>query len=475
MYLVFEYLFYLGLIATVVGLLILLTSLVGGHWSRLKYGGLAILFGVAIIVGPAYYSRMQVIDLGPRQVLVNGEKHITLTGWDGQDYAVLQGHPETIVLQIANPDVTDQTTEYLADMANLRELDLNDSQITDAGLANIAKLTGLQTLRLRGTQITDVGMHEHLSRLPNLQRLDLRQTAVTAEAIELWKSNGEGRRAFSLMTNTTTDLKLDAAIDHARSHAQYLATACDLAYLPADQGRQRFADQLRLDAELVSVDNTQAYVGQNNESIVIAFRGSQSPNSLDGVKDWLLTNARNFLVLPEGRIGTDFAAAGVGARFHRGFMQALDEIWLPLFESVDQKFTHQERPVWVTGHSLGGALALLCAWRMHQQFIPIHQVCTFGAPMIGNLAAAEAFAREFPGKIFRYVDVGDLVPRLPMISLLSNDYDHCQKEIVCRWRPADDCRQTDFPTLQHRPRKESLTQAWPTWFGVKFAKVCRPI
>jgi triacylglycerol lipase len=79
---------------------------------------------------------------------------------------------------------------------------------------------------------------------------------------------------------------------------------------------------------------------------------------------------------------------------------------------------------------LGGALALLCAWRMHQQFIPIHQVCTFGAPMIGNQAAAEAFAKEFPGQIFRYVDAGDLVPRLPMISLLSNDYGHCQTEIV---------------------------------------------
>ena len=232
------------------------------------------------------------------------------------------------------------------------------------------------------------------------------------------------------MSNTFTYPHLAAAAGHTRNHAQYLAIACDLAYLEVDEARQKFADQLRLDATLVSVDNTQAYVGENESSIVIAFRGSQTPNSLDGVKDWLLTNARNFLVLPEGRIGTDFAAAGVGARFHRGFMQALDEVWEPLYSQVDQVFSKQERPVWVTGHSLGGALALLCAWRMHQQFIPIHQVCTFGAPMIGNQAAAEAFAREFPGQIYRYVDVGDLVPRLPMISLLSNDYDHCLKEIV---------------------------------------------
>ena len=223
---------------------------------------------------------------------------------------------------------------------------------------------------------------------------------------------------------------LSAKSGHTRLQAHYLATACDLAYLNSKLAKDAFSDQLGLTGTLVSVDNTQAFVGENDDAIVIAFRGSQSPTSLDGVKDWLLTNARNFLVVPEGRLGTDFAAAGVGARFHRGFMQALEEIWPLLFSRVDEAFGKRERPVWVTGHSLGGALALLCAWRMHRQFVSIEQVVTFGAPMIGNHLAAEAFQREFPNRIFRYVDVGDLVPRLPMVSLLSNDYDHCQQEIV---------------------------------------------
>lgn len=217
---------------------------------------------------------------------------------------------------------------------------------------------------------------------------------------------------------------------HTRHQARYLATACDLAYLNAEDAEKEFRSQLSLVGQLISQDNTQAFVGENEDAIVIAFRGSQSPGSLDGVKDWLLTNARNFLVLPEGRIGTDFAAAGVGARFHRGFLEALQEIWAPLYDCVDEAFGRRDRPVWVTGHSLGGALALLCAWRMHQQFVPIHQVVTFGAPMIGNDATAQAFAREFPNKIFRYVDASDLVPKLPMMSLLSDNYGHCQKEIM---------------------------------------------
>ena len=96
----------------------------------------------------------------------------------------------------ADADVTDQTLTYLRSMANLRELDLNDSQVTDDGAAELAKLTALEVIRLRGTKITDAGLREHLSRLPVLKRLDLRATSVTDEAIEAWKTAGKGRRAL---------------------------------------------------------------------------------------------------------------------------------------------------------------------------------------------------------------------------------------------------------------------------------------
>lgn len=225
-------------------------------------------------------------------------------------------------------------------------------------------------------------------------------------------------------------LSLDAKVPHAAMQAMFLGRACELAYLPAVEGAAAFREQLGLQAELVSVRNTQVYVGQDDRNIVLAFRGSESLATLDGFRDWLLTNARNFLILPEGQLGTDFAAAGVGARFHSGFMTALSDVWAEMFARVDREFSRSERPVWVTGHSLGGAIALLCGWRLQQQFIQVHQICTFGAPMIGNDATAAAFAREFPDKIFRYVDAGDIVPRLPTVSLFSNAYMHCQREIV---------------------------------------------
>jgi hypothetical protein len=223
----------------------------------------------------------------------------------------------------------------------------------------------------------------------------------------------------------------DAVAGDARN-ALFLARACDLAYYNEPDGPTRFRSELGLEARLISVDNTQVYVGTNDQSIVVAFRGSEAPTTLDGLKDWLLTNANNYLILPEGRAGTDFAAAGVGARFHKGFLEALDLVWQPLLAAVNQAAQAKDRHVWVTGHSLGGALALLAAWRLQRNFVSIHEIVTFGAPMVGNDAAAKGFEQEFSGKIFRYVDFEDVVPHLPSVSLVANAYTHCLNEVDLR-------------------------------------------
>jgi hypothetical protein len=225
-------------------------------------------------------------------------------------------------------------------------------------------------------------------------------------------------------------MSLDVSAGGRPSNALFLAKACDLAYDREAEGAARFRSELGLEARLISVDNTQVYVAEDDGSIVVAFRGSEAPTTLDGLKDWLLTNANNYLVLPTGRAGTDFAAAGVGARFHRGFLDALEMIWEPLLAAVDQAQKVKERPLWITGHSLGGAVALLAAWRLQRNFMAVQEVVTFGAPMIGNDAASQAFGREFAGKIFRYVDLEDLVPHLPTVSLIANAYSHCLSEVA---------------------------------------------
>lgn len=212
-------------------------------------------------------------------------------------------------------------------------------------------------------------------------------------------------------------------------NAAALARASDIAYLPEPEGQARFKEELGLDARLISVGNTQAYIATNDDHIVVAFRGTEAPTSIDGLKDWLLTDAVNLLIVPEGRLGTDLIAAGVGARFHQGFVNAIGEIWDPVLAAVNDEVKKSDRPIWITGHSLGGALAMFASWLFPRKYVNIHQVYTFGAPMIGNAAAVQAFDENFPNKVFRYVNGPDPVPKLPTVSMLANEFRHCQKEI----------------------------------------------
>jgi predicted lipase len=213
-------------------------------------------------------------------------------------------------------------------------------------------------------------------------------------------------------------------------NAQAMAVAADLSYFPQAEGAAKFQQELGMTAcQFFSVGNTQAYVLSNDDHILVVFRGTEAPTSIEGLKDWLLTDALNLLIVPEGRLGTDLAAAGVGARFHQGFVNAIADIWDPVLAAVEGELKKKERPLWITGHSLGGALALFAAWLFQRKMINVHQIYTFGAPMIGNELAAKAFDREFKGKIFRYVNTLDPVPQLPTMSLIANQYGHCLTEV----------------------------------------------
>lgn len=167
-----------------------------GH-ARIARGPLLVgLFGLLLAVGPPLISRLVPVDLGPRESLVEGERHITLTGWDRQDYGLLRSRPDVVVLQMANADVTDETLRTLVDLERLRELDLNNTAVTDAGLEVISGLVGLQRLRLAKTAISDAGFREHLLGHPGLVELDLRGTAVTPQSLSEWRAAGSGRRAL---------------------------------------------------------------------------------------------------------------------------------------------------------------------------------------------------------------------------------------------------------------------------------------
>ncbi len=196
MYLFFESLFLIGVgIIALAGLwfLVRLFRTPRRLWLPIMVG----LVGVAITATPVIYTRVvETIDLGEREQVVDGELHLTLTGWDRDSYEFLAQKRDIVVLQMANADVTDATLALLKGQVRLKSLDLNGSQVTDQGLVTLTELESLESLKLRGTKITDVALQQLVDKLPKLKQLDLRQTTVSSEWIDSWKAAQPGRRVL---------------------------------------------------------------------------------------------------------------------------------------------------------------------------------------------------------------------------------------------------------------------------------------
>lgn len=173
----------------------------------------------------------------------------------------------------------------------------------------------------------------------------------------------------------------------------------------ADTVRQQLATELGLTScetlDAPSTD-TQAFVASNARLIVVAFRGTELRP-----EDWK-TDLRALLV-PFMAGQTAFQ----GGLVHRGFLKAFTSIWDDVQAAINRQQSGGQT-LWLTGHSLGGALATLAAAQLRLG-APRREVAglyTYGCPRVGNLEFRAAFDTDFSARAFRYVNETDIVPRL---------------------------------------------------------------
>ena len=69
-------------------------------------------------------------------------------------------------------------------------------------------------------------------------------------------------------------------------------------------------------------------------------------------------------------------------------------------------------PAYNPGHSLGAALATLCAMDMHNTAVPVEKVFTYGCPRVGNLALSD-FYKTIAGIKWRITHARDPIIHLP--------------------------------------------------------------
>ena len=138
----------------------------------------------------------------------------------------------------------------------------------------------------------------------------------------------------------------------------------------------------------------------SDRTMIIAFTGSES------VKDWI-NNAR-VLHTPYPSV-----TKNEDIKVHYGFYTG----YLLVRQQIHEEFkSKQPERVIATGHSLGGALATLCALDIQYNFFPDNPeqvTCyTFGSPKVGNQAFVDSYNRRVP-QTFRIINGGDGVTWLP--------------------------------------------------------------
>lgn len=143
-----------------------------------------------------------------------------------------------------------------------------------------------------------------------------------------------------------------------------------------------------------SVNSAQAILVEHERYYCMAFRGTNE------VADWL----DNINVFPVKELFGEF---------HRGFWQSVEDVWETIFSTYHQLNQKKKRPLFLTGHSLGGAMATIAAARLVQLDLPFTSVYTFGQPRTMTRHTSRIFNMECKSRFYRFHNNNDLITRVP--------------------------------------------------------------
>ena len=126
----------------------------------------------------------------------------------------------------------------------------------------------------------------------------------------------------------------------------------------------------------------------------MVFRGT------DEIEDWI----DNVNIFPTKELFGEF---------HKGFWSATEEVWHDLYQKYEEKRKQNKRPLFITGHSLGGAMATVAAARLLHLDKPFMGVYTFGQPRVMKHDTADTFNAKDKSRFFRFQNNNDIVTRVP--------------------------------------------------------------
>jgi hypothetical protein len=171
------------------------------------------------------------------------------------------------------------------------------------------------------------------------------------------------------------------------------------AYLRRDPGLPPNWHPSRVDA--FSTPAFTGFAASDEHAAYLVFRGTKlhldSPDTFQQTLQAWLANL-------------DFAQVAEGdTMVHRGYARELDSVAGLLVEMAGDHAAGG-KPLYVTGHSAGGALATLAARRLREAGAPVRAAVVFSAPRVGD----RRFAASYPVPLLRIEHRHDLIPHLPL-------------------------------------------------------------
>lgn len=134
----------------------------------------------------------------------------------------------------------------------------------------------------------------------------------------------------------------------------------------------------------------------NETTMVIAYQGSKQ------IIDWFA----NFYFFQAD------ASYDVQGKVHQGFANVLNSEWTQILEAIES-FHRPGQAIWLSGHSLGAALATITAARLLEAGYDIAPLFTHASPRVGDELFAQNFYEQTQGRHYRFVNGVDIVPHLP--------------------------------------------------------------
>lgn len=255
-----------------------------------------------------------------------------------------------------------------------------------------------------GDDVYLTNLHYKNQRLSRCTRYD-GYISTAAYANEWWQFKSEAVEGNVKMTSEGAFL--ESVFDpktrtFSKGNLAYLAYFAEATYSSPDESKAKLESLgFQINGhehylEFPDTDTEGLMVG-DDEKIIIAFRGTEN------LTDWQ-TNLK--LLKTSWKVGM----------VHEGFYKSLDSLWPDAIGRLKSLRTNNQ-PIWITGHSLGGALATLAGATLDQE-MPEYEIAgiyTFGQPRVGDLIFAQSLDKGMKERFFRSVNNNDVVATIPSL------------------------------------------------------------